>query len=157
VAVLRAEAGGPAALLDVAEGVLAGGFAIDPILRLGAVTRIRARLGGALAPELARRRDALDEEVAAIRREARAALGLADDIAELVGSAAPGWRGRPAARERHRTLVYRRRADGGVVGIAVDGPMLEAAAGAPPAELARGARAAVLLTGAVPGAALRTI
>src|SRR5204862_5623650 len=31
VAMLRAEAGGPGALLDVAEGILAGRFALDPI------------------------------------------------------------------------------------------------------------------------------
>lgn len=157
VAVLRAEAAGPAALLDAAEGILAGRFAIDPILRLGAVTRLRERLGDPLAPELVRRRAALDAQVAAIRRDARAAIGLGDDLAELVRSAAPAWRGRPAVRAPHRTLVHRRRADGGVVGIAVDAPMLEEAAGAPPADLAQRARAQVLLTGAVPAADLRTI
>jgi signal transduction histidine kinase len=157
VAVMRAELAGPAALLEVAEGILAGRYALDPILRLGAVTRIRQRLGDPLAPELARRRAALDEQVAAIRREARAAIGLGDDLGELIGSAVPAWRGRPAVREHHRTLVYRRRADGGVVGIAVDEPMLEEAAGAPDADLAQRARALVLLTGAVPGADLRTI
>jgi signal transduction histidine kinase len=157
VAVLRAEVAGPAALLDVAEGILAGRYALDPILRLGAVTRIRQRLGDALPPELGRRRAALDEQVTAIRHEARAAVGLADDLDELASSAAPAWRGRPAVRAPERTLVYRRRADGGVVGIAVDGPMLEAAAGAPAADLAQHAQALVLLTGAVPGPELRTI
>jgi signal transduction histidine kinase len=157
VAVLRAEVAGPAALLAVAEGILAGRYALDPILRLGAVTRIRQRLGAALPPELGPRRAALDERLAAVRREARAAAGLADDLDELASSAVPAWRGRPAVRDRQRTLVYRRRADGGVVGIAVDGPMLEAAAGAPDADLAQRAQALVLLTGAVPGAELRTI
>jgi len=157
VALLRAEAAGPGALLEVAEGVLAGRFALDPILRLGAVTRIRQRLGDALPLELARRRDALDARVASIRREARVAVGLADDLDELVGSAVPAWRGRPAARERQRTLIYRRRADGGVTGIAVDGPLLEDAAGAPEADVAQDARALVMLTGAVPSTGLRTI
>jgi signal transduction histidine kinase len=157
VALLRAEAAGPAALLEVAEGVLAGRYALDPILRLGAVTRIRQRLGDALPPGLVRRRDALDARVGELRHEARAAVGLADDLDELIGSAVPAWRGRPAARERQRTLVYRRRADGGVVGIAVDGPLLEEAAGRPDADLAQHARALVLLTGAAPAGSLRTI
>ncbi|HWO21331.1 MAG TPA: HAMP domain-containing sensor histidine kinase [Kofleriaceae bacterium] len=160
VAVLRAEVAGPAgpaALLDVAEGILAGKYALDPILRLGAVLRIRQRLDDPLPPELARRRAVLDEQVAVVRREARAAVALAEDLDELARSAAPAWRGRPATRDRQRTLVYRRRADGGVVGIAVDGPMLEAAAGAPAEDLAQHAQAVVLVTGAVPGAELRTI
>jgi signal transduction histidine kinase len=157
IAMLRAERTGPAALLEVAEGILAGRFALDPILRLGAAIRIRQQLGGALPPELGRRRAALDEQVAAHRREARAAAGLADDVAELVSSASAAWRGRPAERERQRTLVYRRRADGGVVGIAVDAPLLEAAAGAPAPDLAQRAQALVLMTGASPAAGLRTI
>jgi len=161
VATLRAEAAGPAALLDVAEGVLAGRFALDPILRPGAAIRIRQRLGdavdNALPEPLARRRAALDEQVAAIRREARAAAGLADDVAELASSAGPAWRGRAAVREPRRTLIYRRLPDGGVVGLAVDAPMLEAAAGAPASDLAQRARALVLLTGAAPAADLRTI
>jgi signal transduction histidine kinase len=157
VAMLRAERAGPAALLEVAEGVLGGRFALDPILRLGAVLRLRQRLGGALPPELGPRRAALDEQVAALRREARAAAGLADDVAELMSSASPAWRGRPAERERQRTLVYRRRADGGVVGIAVDSPLLEEAAGAPEPDLAQRAQALVLMTGASPAAGLRTI
>jgi len=157
VALLRAEVAGRAALLDVAEGILAGRYALDPVLRLGAVSRIRQRLGDALAPELARRRAALDEQVGAVRREVRAAVGLADDLDELIGSSGPAWRGRPAARERQRTLISRRRPDGGIVGIAVDAPMLEEAAGAPDHDLARRARAQVLLTGAAPAADLRTI
>lgn len=166
VAVLRAEAAGPPALLELAEGVLAGRYALDPILRLGAAMRLRERAAerlseaGAAAPPpaaLADRGAALDEQVGAIRREARAAAGLADDVAELVATAVPAQRGRPAVRERGRTLIYRKRADGGVIGIAVDGPLLEEAAGAPAEDIARHARSLVLLTGAVPAADLRTV
>lgn len=154
-ATLRAHT--PAALLTVAEGVLAGRFAIDPAIRLGAVTELRDRLPGELAPALAQRRDALDAQIAAIRVEQRAAAGLVDDAAELVRSAAPAWRGRPAAREPQRTLVYRRAANSGVIGIAVDGPMLEAAAGEPIDALAQNARVLVLTAGALPSSDLRTI
>ena len=57
-----------------------------------------------------------------------------------------------------RTLIYRRRSDGSVIGIAVDAPMLAAAAGHDAAdEVARDARPLVLATGASPSADLRTI
>src|SRR5262249_31282169 len=59
------------------------------------------------------------------------------------------------------TLVYRRRADGGVIGFSVDAPMLEAAAGAdrnaPEGRVVRHARSLVLAPGASPGPGLRTL
>jgi signal transduction histidine kinase len=58
-------------------------------------------------------------------------------------------------------LIYRRRADGGVIGFAVDAPMLEAAAGSVPevgaARVALRARPLVVLPGTSPGPELRMI
>ncbi|MBS1119376.1 MAG: periplasmic sensor signal transduction histidine kinase [Deltaproteobacteria bacterium] len=169
VAALRAEAAGPDAVLDVAEAVLDARYGLDPIVRLGVLARLRHELerppqGGRpqdppLSAAQLRRRTALDERVTAIRSEARAAAGLADEVAEVVRTATPAWRGRPAAREPARTLVYRRCADGsGIVGVAVDAQMLERIAledhGT---SVAQNARPLVLAAGAVPGPDLRTI
>jgi signal transduction histidine kinase len=142
--------------------VLADRYALSPVAQVGALARLRARLAETAPDEAAR----LDGRLAQLRNQARAAAGLSDDIAEVVRTAAPAWRGRAAAREPARTLIYRRRADGGVIGFAVDAPMLEAAAGTAP-ELAGGldaggplavhARAQVLPPGTTPGAGLRTI
>jgi len=161
VATLRADAAGPEALLDVAEDVLAARYGLDPIVRLGVLARLRHKLDRALPPDQLRRRSELDERVTAIRTEARTAAGLADEVAEVIRTATPAWRGRPAAREPARTLVYRRRADGrGVIGIAVDAPMLERIVEgtdelAP--IVAERAQPLVLAAGALPGAELRTI
>jgi len=163
VAMLRAETAGPdaapGAVLDVAERVVAGGYELAPVARFGVLARLRARLPSVLAPALAPRLARLDARSLEVRGEARAAAGLADDVPELARTASPTWRGRPAAREPGRTLIYRRRAEGGVIGIAVDAAMLEAAAGqeAELATVASGARPLVLLPGGVPGPELRTI
>ncbi len=161
VATLRAEAAGPDALLAVAEDVLGGRYALDAIFRVGVLTRLRDRLdrsARSLSPEQARRRAELDENVAAMRNEARAAAGLLDDVAEIARTAAATSRGRAAFREPARTLVYRRRPDGGVIGIAVDAPTLEAAAAWTPEDtVARGAHPLVLPAGASPRPDLRTI
>jgi two-component system phosphate regulon sensor histidine kinase PhoR len=111
-----------------------------------------------LPAELVARRTALDERMAALRLEARAAKGLADDLPELVRTAGPAWRGRTAAHEPGRLLIYRARADGGVVGIAVDAPMLLDAAGHDPADdVALHARPLVLPAGASPPPQLRAL
>jgi signal transduction histidine kinase len=193
VATLRAEAAGPDAMLDVGDNVLAGRYGLDPIVRLGVLARIRQMLersggnpagsgeprspGGRgtgvpgpwdrpLVTAQLRRQAELDERITAIRTEARAAAGLADEVAEVVRTtpplsahAPPAWRGRPAAREPARTLVYRRRADGGgIVGIAVDAPMLErVVAGDHDNEIATNAMPLVLAAGAIPGSDMRTI
>jgi signal transduction histidine kinase len=164
-ATLQAEAAGPgapAALLEVADEVFAGSYPIAPVIRIGVLRYLASRLPDELAPEQARRRVRLDEQIAELRSEARAAAGLADDVPELVRNAAPAWRGRAAAREPARTLIYRRRGDGGVIGFAVDAPMLEAAAAAGEgaagfAEVASHARPLVLPSGTSPGAELRLI
>jgi two-component system, OmpR family, phosphate regulon sensor histidine kinase PhoR len=148
------------ALLGVADQVLAGGYPIAPVLQLGVLARLRARLPAELGPDQARRRARLDARVVEIRNEARTAAGLAEDISEIVRTAAPAWRGRAATRESARTLIYRRRSDGSVIGFAVDAPMLEAAAGADPAAgagVASRVRALVLPPGTSPGPQLRTI
>jgi signal transduction histidine kinase len=167
VATLRAEAAGPGAsadaLLGVAGDVLAGKYALAPVVQFGVLARLRARLPGTLAADQARLLVRLDAAVLEIRTQARTAAGLADDLPEIVRTATPAWRGRSAAREPARTLIYRRRADGGVIGFAVDAPMLEAAAGgsavgaAGAGSLALHARSLVLPPGTSPGPDLRTI
>ena len=153
VATLRAD--GPDARLAVAEAVLAGRYGLDPVIRLGVLARLRNQLTGELTDQQQRRRSELDERVTSIRNAARAAAGLTDEVAEIQRTASPAWRGRPAAREPNRSLIYRRRADGGVIGIAVDAPMLERVVegelGTP------NTRPLVLLAGASPSSQLRTI
>ena len=135
-ALLRAQTQGPDATLDLADGVLAGRYRIDPIIRLGVLASLRHRVdpssgpaSGELTPQQTRRRADLDARIATIRAEARAAAGLADDLPELERTATAAWRGRTASHEPGRTLVYRKRADGAVIGMAVDAAMLERAAG----------------------------
>lgn len=157
VAIMRA-AGDPAALLAVAEGVAAGRYAVHPLVGIGVIERLRAKLGGALSPELARRRAALDEQMAEIRSDARAAAGLADDAEQLVRDATPGWRGDPASKQPARTLIYRKRSDGSVIGFAVDAAMLEDAAGHDDRDdVAVNARPLFLPVGSTPPAHLRQL
>jgi two-component system, OmpR family, phosphate regulon sensor histidine kinase PhoR len=159
-ALMRAEAAGErraTALLDIADAVLANRYVVDPIVGMGIVTRIRGEVGSdaGAKPRLA----ALDVAIKHVREQARAAAGLAEDKDELVRSATPAWRGRPAARQPGRTLIYRRRADGSIIGIAVDAGMLAGAAGTDPADdVAVHARPIVLASGDKPDPKLvRTI
>jgi signal transduction histidine kinase len=160
-ALLRAEAAGdarPSALLDVATHVLNGHYTIEPIVGLGIVQRIRSELVGELPVAVKDRLPALDLEVETIRGQARAAAGLAEDKDELVRTATPAWRGRPAAKQPNRTLIYRRRADGSVIGIAVDAGLLATAAGHEDRDdVARDVRPIVLATGADVPSDLRSI
>ncbi|CAN5635928.1 hypothetical protein BH11MYX1_BH11MYX1_22570 [soil metagenome] len=160
-ALLRAEAAGdrrPEALLAIADAVLANHYPIDPIVGLGVVQRIRGELSGELPVAVKAHLPQLDLEVESLRIEARAAAGLADDKDEVAHSAIETWRRRPATKQPNRTLIYRRRADGSVIGIAVDSAMLAAAAGHEAQDdVARGARPVVLAAGAVPSPELRTI
>ena len=158
VAMLRAETAGADALLDVAEGVLGNRYALDPIVRFGVLDRIRHRLDGTLTEPQAKRRAELDERIGQIRSEARAAAGLADEIPEMMRTATTSWRGRAGAHVPTRTVIYRRRTDGGVIGISVDAPMLEEAAGKEPGDaVARNARALVIPSGATVAPELRRI
>ncbi|MBA3459765.1 MAG: HAMP domain-containing histidine kinase [Deltaproteobacteria bacterium] len=158
VAMLRAQPAGADALLDVADSVLDDKYSLDPIVRLGVLARIRGRLAGTLSEPQARRRAELDERVSLIRSEARAAAGLADDVPEIVRTAGATWRGRAATHVPQRTVIYRRRADGGVIGISVDAPMLEEAAGQEPRDVvAKNARALVMPSGAAVVPELRRI
>jgi signal transduction histidine kinase len=159
VAVERAGERGGDALFAVAGDVIAGSYALPPVVQLGVLRQLRTRMpdGDAqLVPRVTR----LDDEIAQLRLAARMADGLADDVPDMARGATPVWHGRPAAREPARTLIYRRRADGSVVGFAVDPGMLEAAAvGA--AALASGvaihARPVVLAAGDAPGPSTRVI
>ena len=130
LAILRAEAGGAEALLALGNSVLDGTYKLDPIVRLGVLARIRRGLERPLAEPQRARRAAFDERITGIRADARAAAGLADELPEIERTATTSWRGRPASQEPARTLIYRKRADGSIVGIAVDGPMLEQVAAA---------------------------
>ncbi len=128
VAIMRADKD-RGAMLEVAEDVASGKYTVHPIIGVGVIDRIRAKLDGALPPDLAQRRAALDERMVAIRSEARAAAGLAADVDDLLHDATDSWRGKPAAKQPERTLIYRKRIDGSVIGMAVDARMLEQAAG----------------------------
>ena len=160
-ALLRAEAAGEARasrLLAVADAVLAGAYEIDPIVGLGVVERIRGELTGDIPAQVRAKLPELDLEVETMRGQARAAAGLADDKDELVRTATTAWRGKPAVKQPGRTLIYRRRADGSVIGVAVDANMLAAAAGHDAAdEVARDARPVVLATGGSPSPDLRKL
>jgi signal transduction histidine kinase len=102
-----------------------------------------------LPTAVANRLPALDLAIETTRGQARAAAGLADDKDDLVRTAMSTWRGRPAAKQPNRTLIYRRRADGAVIGIAIDAAMLATAAGHEPADdVAREVHPIVLATGA---------
>jgi two-component system phosphate regulon sensor histidine kinase PhoR len=158
-AVLRAQAAGPEAQLGVAEDVLAGRYRLDSITALGVVAHIGEQLESEdEARPFAARRAALAEQMTALRSEAREAAGLADDVAEIARSATTTSRSRVSARQPARTLIFRRRADGGVSGIAVDAAMLEDAAGHDPDDdVASHVRPIVLPVGAPPPPDLRAL
>jgi signal transduction histidine kinase len=157
VATLRAQ-NDPRGLLEVAESVVAGRYPVHPVVALGVITRLRAQLTETLSPELAQRRAALDERMSELRIEARAAAGLADDVDEVMRDATAEWHGRPASRQQARTLVYRKRPDGGVIGIAVDATMLVDAVGQQlPNDVAINARPLVLPVGSRPPPQLREL
>lgn len=162
VAMVRAEARGPTALLDLADAVLAASYPLDPVVRLGVVTRIGRRIdelaaGQPLGEGALQRRRQLEDRLASVRNDARAAAGLADDVGELARTAATSWRGRPSGRDPGRTLIYRRRDDRSVIGFAVDAAMLESVVRDAAAEIAPNARPLVLAAGAAPPSGLRTI
>jgi signal transduction histidine kinase len=149
----------PGPLLELYRAVVAGehaapGAAIDAVLALIGIGLDRRTID----PARAGARAALDDEQAARRGDARTAAGLIPDVGELVRTATPEPRGLVAARAPDRTLVYRRTADGGVVGVAVDAAMLEAAIPATSlAGIAPAVRASVLPVGRAPSSALRTL
>jgi signal transduction histidine kinase len=157
VAMLRAE-GNPRALLDIADDVAAGHYPVHPVLGLGVIDRVRAQVGGTPTDDLAPRRAVLDDEIADMRNEARAAAGLADDVPEILRDALPAWRGAPAMKQSSRTLIYRKRSDGGVIGFAVDAAMLEEAAGHDARDdVAVNARPVILPVGSSPPPAWRQL
>jgi two-component system phosphate regulon sensor histidine kinase PhoR len=158
-ALMRAEAAhDAAALLDVAEAVLSGHYAIEPVVGVGIATRIRSELAADKTLAITRRISALDAQLAAIRETARAAAGLAQDATAIAHAATPGWRGQPAAHNAGRTLIYERRPDSSIVGIAVDAAMLADVAGPDAARgVAAHVSALVLPVGALPPADQRVL
>ena len=143
-ALMRAEtAHDDPALVAVAEAVLAGHYAVDPVVGVGIATRVRGELV-ADGADVAR----LDARLAEVREAARAAAGLAPDADAIAHAATTAWRGQPAAHQPGRTLIFERRADHSIVGIAVDAAMLAEAAGPDAArDVASHARAVVLPAG----------
>jgi signal transduction histidine kinase len=158
VAMLRTE-GDPGALLALGQAVLADRFGLDQTTELGVIASVEAALDRAPVPgTLATGRAQLEERAAARRTDARRAAGLAPDVSEVARLAARQWLGRPAVRQPARTLIFRRRSDGGTSGVAVDAAMLEDAAGHEPSdEVAPHARAMVLPAGAQPPAPFRSL
>ncbi|MGE3761890.1 MAG: ATP-binding protein [Kofleriaceae bacterium] len=149
VALMRA--GTTAARLEVANDVVANKYALAATDRIGVLQRIRA-----LVPEAEGR--AIDADIDRIRTDARAAAGLAEDVPEILRTAMPKWRVRTATREPGRTLIYRQRPGGGVIGMSVDAPMLKAVAGADAADaIAVHAQVLVLPAGATAPPAFRVI
>jgi signal transduction histidine kinase len=149
----------PARVLALYRRIVGGEYAAPAPVLDAALARVGRLLDGLLlAADLAAERAGLDAERDRMRHGARVARGLAPDVGELFAAATAEPRSRVAAGSRERTLVYRRTADGGVVGIAVDAAMLVAAV--PPSSLAGiapAARAQVLPVGSAPAPALRTL
>ena len=157
-ALMRAEAARDAvALLDVAEAVLAGRYAVEPVVGVGIATRIRGELAADKTPAITHRIAVLDAQLAAIRETARAAAGLAQDADAIAHAATPAWRGQPASHNAGRTLVYERRGDK-IIGIAVDAAMLADVAGPDAARgVAAHGSALVLPVGGSPPAGQRLL
>jgi two-component system phosphate regulon sensor histidine kinase PhoR len=149
----------PTALLAVYRWVLVGVYPASAAALDAALARIGDGLDRRpLDPGQAELRATLDAEQDAARRAARVAAGLAPDVDEVFRAAGAEPHGRIAARAAERTLVFRRAADGGVVGVAVDAAMLQAALPAPALDgIAPAARALVLPVGRAPAATLRSL
>ena len=143
------------AILVVADAVLARRYDLDTAVELGVAARLRSRLSGDLSAAQLSRLAKLDARVAEIRADARAAAGLADDVGEMVRDATRAWRGRPASREPGRTLIYRRRADGGVSGSRSTRRCSRPPRARRRGDVAQHARVLVLASGASPSADLR--
>jgi signal transduction histidine kinase len=157
VEVMRA-GGNPVELVGIERDIIAGKYDLAPVVAIGVLTRIRAAMSSGIGLNFDQERAALDLQIAALRTEARAAAGLADDVPDVVRDATPAWHGRPATRQPARTLIYKRRSDGSVIGFAVDALMLEEAAGHDTRDgVAVNARAIVLPVGSSPPPALRQL
>lgn len=129
VALARAELDdGAGASLTTLAALLDGSLGASAAATSAGITRVRAGLARrTLGPAAAERVRTLDGVEAAAERAARAAAGLAGEVDELVRTAGADVTARVARAHPGRILVYRRSADGGVVGVAVDASMLEAA------------------------------
>ena len=151
-ATLRAEAAGPATVVALVPSPRTWSRAatrVDPIVELGVRAcgcaamlprKLRRRSPG--APRRARRSSSTAMRDPGARRR-RASPTMLDELAR---TATPAWRGRPATRQPGRTLIYRRRPDGGVIGFSTDAAMLEDGGRATPRadEVASHARPLVL-------------
>ncbi len=155
----RAElAGDPEELLALYADLVARQLAA-PAAALAAIgARIDRALGAhALEPAARARRAALDAALAQARARQAAAAALAPDLADVVREAGATVRSRPALREPHRTLVFRRDGER-VVGVVVDVGRLAAVADlAAVAPIAVAARAQIVPVGTTPAPELRTL
>ena len=118
------------------------------LARVAAHTRVLLK-GSELTPEMQLDLADLDERLLAARVEADFAAAISGDVAEIARTAEEQLHGRPA-RFGANTFIYRRLADGSVVGIVVDRDALELVAAATRlgiSGLAEGARVAVRTLG----------
>jgi signal transduction histidine kinase len=107
---------------------------------------LRARIGAAsLDPGSAAELAALDARLAGSRDQTSFAAALTGEVDELSRTAGPQARGRPALAVPERTVIYRREADGAVIGVIADMAMLQrqAGAGVDLSHLAPGTRAVI--------------
>ena len=144
---------GAGALIEVYRRLLDRHYAGPPAALVAAAERVaRAAHARATAAEEATLA-ALDRRFVAARAAAREAAALAPDGPDLARAADRSPAARPAVTvARGRTLVFQRRADGGVAGVVVDDAALARAATdrAALAQLAPGARTVVAPINAPP-------
>jgi|GEM_PF-1572824 len=127
-----AEAAGDAsALVGLYARLGEGVYRAPARAEMAIARRVEQRLDvPALEPELRLDVERIRERIDDRRQRLRAAADLALETESVLRGAADDPRGRPALRDPGKTLVYRRRPDGSVVGFAFDDRALEQVAGA---------------------------
>ncbi len=139
--------GRPEALLGIYSDLIERNYrAPDEVLEVAA-DRVRSRLGQ-LTLDAAQQRQlaGLDLRLAAARHQARFAADLAGELDEIARVAVMQTRGQPMRGSRE-TIVYRREADGDVIGAVIDNAALgrvAAEADVDLAQVAKGAQARIV-------------
>ncbi|MEM9493518.1 MAG: histidine kinase dimerization/phospho-acceptor domain-containing protein, partial [Myxococcota bacterium] len=145
----RAEVSGePRDLLSIYRDLLDRRYPAPSALLNHLADDLRGRLAVADLddPDLSAQRDRLGARLDRVRAQVPVARALSGEIDEIVRSAGPRLRGRPALTAPDRVLIYRRLPDRDITGILVDIAMLEAEAADASRDLSRlapGARAVV--------------
>ncbi len=120
--------GDPSGFLALYRKLLGRRYAAPAAVLANVAARLRSRLAAAdLTASQRAELAALDARLSAARREAAFAAALAPEVDDIARSAEKQASGRPA-RALAKTVVYRREADGSVVGLVIDRKMLEAVA-----------------------------